>query len=215
VFYALGVRYALLAYNQHNHVGGGGHERSDGGLSRFGRELIRQMQDVGMLVDCSHTGARTAEEAFDMATRPMIYSHANARAVFDHERNISDHLARACVATGGMVGVNGIGWFLGADDNLGEALFRHTDHWVQLLGDDHVGIGLDSVTDVAATVAAMKLDPARWPADQGYQTGRVPACGPEVLTELTERMLQAGYGDGDCRNILGGNWLRLARKVWN
>ena len=73
-----------LAYNHRNNVGDGVHERTDSGLSKFGRDLIAEMQRVGMLVDCSHTGSRTALEAFELAVAPVIYSHANPAAVFAH-----------------------------------------------------------------------------------------------------------------------------------
>lgn len=214
VFHALGVRHALLAYNQRNHVGDGVHEASDGGLSRFGRELVDEMQRVGITVDCSHTGERTARDAFEMATRPMVYSHANAHAVYAHDRNISDDLARACTATGGVVGVNGIGIFLGDNEATAERLFRHTDHWVQTLGPQHVGLGLDIVTDMNATRAAIAADPTKWPADQDYAITDMQACGPEVIAELTELMASTGYDDASISNILGGNWVRIARETW-
>jgi len=214
IFYQLGVRYALLAYNQRNHAGDGCHEPVQSGLSRFGRELVVEMQRVGMLVDCSHTGDRTAREAFEMAAAPIIYSHANAARVHAHERNITDEMALACAGTGGVVGVNGIGWFLGQGPDLAALLFRHVDHWVQLLGPHHVGIGLDAVTDPANTLAAVRRDPVKWPADQGYQADSLPACGPDSLEALTGLMQRAGYGEEDCRAILGENWHRLAREAW-
>ena len=165
VFHALGVRHALLAYNRRNLVGVGCHERKDTGLSRFGRELVREMQRVGMLVDCSHTGRQTALDTFEIASAPVIYSHANSAALHRHGQNIDDDLARACAATGGVVGVNGIGIFLGDNDASTDALFRHVDHWVQLLGPRHVGIGLDAVSDRATMAASVAQDPSRWPPD--------------------------------------------------
>lgn len=214
LFYTLGVRHALLAYNHKNHVGDGIHERTDSGLSTFGTELIAEMQRVGMVVDCSHTGHRTAREAFEVATAPVIYSHANPVKVFTHDRNLSDEMARACAATGGMIGLNGVGMFLGPGDDLVELLFRHVDHWCEVIGPANVGLGLDIVTDVSSTLAAMAQDKARWPADQGYQSTDLKACGPDCVTGLTERMLNAGYSETECRGILGENWLRLAHQVW-
>lgn len=214
VFYDLGVRHALLAYNQRNHVGDGIHERTDSGLSSFGRDLIAEMQRVGMVVDCSHTGTRTALEAFEVANAPVIYSHANPAAVYQHDRNLTDEMARACAATGGMIGLNGVGMFLGQGNDLTELLFRHVDHWAQVIGPQNVGLGLDMVTDPASTLEAIAQDAARWPADQGYQADELPACGPDSLTGLCERLLKAGYSPEDCRGILGENWLRLAREVW-
>lgn len=210
LFHDLGVRQAILAYNMRNAVGGGCHE-DDPGLSRFGRALVGEMHRVGMWVDASHTGARTAREAMELG--PVIYSHANACAVHDHPRNIDDALARDAVASGGMVGVNGVSWFLGSED-VDAALFAHVDHWVSLLGPDHVGLGLDVVTDVPGTLAAVKLEAGKWPPEFGYQADSLVCCGPEVVLALTERMLQAGYPEKTCRGILGENWLRLAETSW-
>lgn len=212
-FRRLGVHQALLAYNKRNHVADGCHEVTDSGLSGFGRELIAEMQRVGMLVDLSHTGNRSAEQAFALATAPMVYSHANAAAVFRHERNIPDELAGACIATGGMIGVNGVGMLLGTDTDLTGAMFRHLDHWVKLLGADRVGIGLDAVTDVDATIAAMARMASQWPADQGYQAGELHICDPSDLVALTARMLDAGYSNADCRGVLGANWARLFQRL--
>jgi membrane dipeptidase len=214
VFYRLGVRHALMAYNQKNHVGDGCHERTDGGLSRFGLELVREMQRVGMLVDCTHTGRRTSLDVFEIAQAPVIYSHSNAAALKGHQRNVEDELAKACADSGGVIGVNGIGIFLGDNDETTDALFRHLDHWVQLVGPRHVGIGLDSVSEPAVLAAFVHASAAKYPAGQSYEVDEIRVSKPEQLPELTERMLAAGYAEPDIRAVLGGNWLRLAREVW-
>lgn len=214
VFYRLGVRHALMAYNQKNHVGDGCHERTDGGLSRFGQELVREMQRVGMLVDCTHTGRRTSLDVLEMAGAPVIYSHSNAAALKAHQRNVEDELAKACAATGGVIGVNGIGIFLGDNDDSTEALFRHLDHWVQLVGAAHVGIGLDSVSEPAVLADFVHASAAKYPAGQNYEVAEIKVSRPEQVPELTQRMLRAGYAEHDIRAVLGGNWLRLARQVW-
>src|SRR5579862_2278219 len=90
VFYDLGVKHTLLAFNNANSVGGGCMEHDDGGLTSFGREFVREMQRVGMLVDLSHTGHRTARESMDQSDGPCVFSHSNAAAVFPHPRNLSD-----------------------------------------------------------------------------------------------------------------------------
>ncbi|MGB6116907.1 MAG: membrane dipeptidase [Mesorhizobium sp.] len=214
VFYKLGVRHALMAYNQKNHVGDGCHERTDAGLSRFGREIVAEMQRVGMLVDCTHTGHRTSLDVFEMATAPVIYSHSNAVSLKAHQRNIDDELARACARTGGVVGVNGIGIFLGDNDDSTDALFRHVDHWVQLIGPEHVGIGLDSVSQPAVLAAVVHREASKYPTGQNYEVTEIRVVKPEQIPELTERMVQAGYTEDAIRAVLGGNWMRLARDVW-
>jgi len=213
VYYQLGVRQALMAYNQKNFVGDGCHEPGDGGLSRFGVSLVQEMNRVGMLVDCSHTGYRTTMDVFEVAKGPVIFSHSNARALWDHERNIRDEQAKACARTGGVVGVNGDGVFVADNDPSTSELFRHIDYFFNLIGPEHVGIGLDFVSDAPLLNTAARAKTGQWPKGQGYDMD-VKWATPEQLPELTELMLKKGYSDEHVRGILGGNWLRVACDVW-
>ena len=213
VFYRLGVRQALMAYNQRNAVADGCHERTDGGLSRFGIELVQAMNRVGMMVDCTHTGYRSSMDVFEVAQAPVVFSHSNARAVWNHERNIRDEQAQACARTGGVIGVVGAGIFIGDNDIRTESLFRHVDHFVNLIGPQHVGLGLDCVSDPDLLHGLVQARPGVFPANQQY--GHWPKfVEPEQVPELTEVMLRHGYSDDVVRGILGGNWLRVASTVW-
>ncbi len=212
-FYDLGVRQMLLAYNVRNHVGDGCAERTDGGLSRWGLEVVAEMNRVGMLVDGTHTGYRTTMDAMAACTAPFIFSHSNAHAVHGHYRNIRDDQIKACAATGGVVGVNGLGEFLDDDAASTAALFRHLDHIVQLVGPQHAGLGLDYVRDTARFWGWVRHNAHMWPAGPNSRTGSAFAQ-PEQVGELTEAMLRAGYGEDAVRGILGNNWLRVARQAW-
>jgi len=175
--------------------------------------VVREMNRVGMLVDCTHTGYRTSMDVFEVAAGPVIFSHSNSRALIDHERNIRDDQAKACAKTGGVIGLNGVGIFLGGNEASADGLFRHLDHFVQLVGARHVGLGLDVVTDREPLLEIVRAQAARYPASQGYDV--VPEFGwPELVPQVTERMLAAGYADADVEGILGGNWLRVASQVW-
>ena len=112
LYYRLGVRQMLIAYNLNNDAGGGCHDE-DKGLTDFGRAVVREMNHVGMVLDCAHSGIKSGLEAMRLSTKPCIFSHANARALHDHERNIIDEQIKAVAATGGVVGVNGLNRFLG------------------------------------------------------------------------------------------------------
>ena len=213
VYYDLGVRHMLLAYNARNHVGDGCAERTDGGLSRWGLRVLEEMGRVGLWIDGTHTGHRTTMEAMEAVPGPFIFSHCNAHAVYPHYRNIRDDQIRACAASGGAIGVNGLGEFLDDDLARSETIFRHLDHMVQLVGPRHVGLGLDHVKDAARFWAWVRDNAHMWPPSPNDRTGSAFAQ-PEQVAELTELMLRAGYADGDVRAILGGNWLRLAREVW-
>jgi len=215
-YHALGVRWMLLAYNRNNRVGGGCQDE-DGGLTAFGRQVIAEMERVGLQLCLSHTGHRTARDALAIATRPVIFSHSNPSAVHPHPRNIPDDLIRACAVAGGVIGINGVGDFLGRVDGQGDirsaTYARHVDHVVQLVGPRHVSIALDYVFDMGEMEEYLAKMKHNFPPELGYTA--VPAfVAPEQLPEIVQTLLGWGYRDDDLRDILGGNLMRLARTVW-
>lgn len=212
LYYDLGVRWMLFAYNANNALAGGCQDE-DRGLTDFGRAVLAEMERVGMLVCCSHIGPRSAMEILERASRPVIFSHSNPRAVWNHARNISDEAIRACARTGGVIGINGIGPFLGENDIRTETLVAHIDHVVQLVGPEHVGIGLDYAFNDEEVQQFVKAHPQTYPPDE-YPNG-VRMMAPERFPEIAERLLARGYAAGDVRRILGENHLRLARQVWH
>ena len=212
LYHDLGVRWMLLAYNNNNRAGGGCQDE-DTGLTAFGRELVAEMERVGMQVCCSHTGHRTVRDVFAVATRPVIFSHSNPSAVHAHPRNIPDDLIRACAATGGVVGINGIGSFLGANDNRSENFAHHVDHVAQLVGVQHVALGLDYVFDSQEMDDYLAKMAHTFPPELGYQKG-LRMVAPEQLEGIVEALQKLGYSDADLRAVLGGNLMRLARTVW-
>ena len=210
LYYDLGVRWMLIAYNRNNPAGGGCQDE-DPGLSAFGREVLDEMARVGMVACCSHTGQRTVMDVMNYSTRPVIFSHSNARAVHDHPRNVTDEMLKACAATGGVVGLNGIGVFVGEGD-LVAGLLRHVDHIVQLIGIDHLGLGLDYVFDTAE-LEELLANPEMFPPELGYRSG-IPMVGPEAMEDLVGGLIRLGYSEKDLQAILGGNLLRVAKQVW-
>jgi membrane dipeptidase len=208
LYYDLGVRWMLMAYNRANRVGSGCHDDVDQGLTSFGRNILDEM-----VACCSHTGHRTAMDVMSYSSRPVIFSHSNVRALYDHPRNIRDEAMRACAATGGVVGLNGIGIFLGNNDNSTETFLRHVDYAVQLIGAEHVGLGLDYVFDAAELDDCVVSMASTYPAGQGYQAGIV-MIEPERMGEIVEGMLDLGYSECAIKDILGENFMRVARQVW-
>ena len=217
VYYRLGVRQMLFAYNRNNAVAGGCHD-ADTGLTALGRAVLKEMNRVGMLVDCSHCAYRTTLEVMDRSEAPVIFSHSNARRLCDHERNIWDDQIRRCAATGGLVGVTGVGLFLGPNGADPAHMVEHIDYICQLVGPKYVGLGLDSVLlrnaqselDLSAMgEIALKF----WPARQ-YPAGPIGSVRPEDLPAIVDGLLARGYDGADVRAILGGNFMRLAGQVW-
>lgn len=212
-FYCLGVRHALLAFNNANSAGGGCAE-PDGGLTKYGRRLVREMERVGMLLDLSHTGHRTSLDALDIATRPVVFSHSNADTVASHWRNVRDDQIAACAATGGLIGLSGSSGYLGDPAASTEAMFRHLDYLVTRAGADHVGLGFDLVFDAPALNAWLRTRPDEWP-----EAGRADWPGfryaePPQLVELVAMLLAHGYAEVEIKKILGDNYLRIATGLW-
>jgi membrane dipeptidase len=208
----LGVRWMLLAYNRNNRAGGGCQDE-DTGLTVFGRRMLVEMARVGIVACCSHTGYRTAREAIDESPTPVIFSHSNARALVDHPRNIPDDLIRACAARGGVVGVNGIGIFLGVNDASVGNVARHVLHMLDLVGSEHVGLGLDYIFDTSDLAAEIAAHPDKFPPHLGYSAD-IAMTPPEQLPALADELARRGVDDESLARIFGGNWMRIARAVW-
>ena len=214
-YHRLGVRWMILGYNEPNSVGGGCME-ADGGraLSSFGRDVIAEMNRVGMVVDLSHSGYRTSMEAMELSAAPCIFSHSNARALFPHPRSIHDDQIQAVARTGGFVGINGVGAFVGEKGPVSaQTIFRHLDYVVQMVGPRHVAIGLEfmSPESCAIAVASAGGDPRK--------AGAMPPLpwhflAPSAIGDLAGLMLSQGYDSRDVRDILGGNFMRIADATW-
>ena len=187
LYYELGVRHALLAYNARNKVGDGCGERQDSGLSNWGVGVVREMNRVGMLVDGTHSGHRTTMDAIEICAddgAPFIFSHCNAHAVVPHYRNIRDDQIRACAATGGVIGVNGLGEFLDDERATSASIFRHLDHMAGLVGARHLGLGLDFVLNVGGFWDWVESFPHMWPESPGIARRRSGFAQPEQVLEL-------------------------------
>jgi membrane dipeptidase len=214
--HALGVRHMLLAYNVRNTVADGCAEVADAGLSNFGRLVVREMDRVGIVLDGTHTGRRSSLEAMELCRRPPIFSHSGAYAVCAHIRNIHDDQIRACAARGGVIGVVGIGAFLGDADARAESVFRHLDYIVTLVGPQHVGLGTDYVKDLVPVFEAFRAQKdTAWPDPTGTQLYEGRSFAPEQLAELVEIMLAHGYSTEDVKGILGANFKRVYAAVEN
>jgi membrane dipeptidase len=212
-FRSKGVGWMLVAYNRNNDAGGGCAD-DDSGLTAFGRDVIAEMRRVGMIVCCSHTGHRTAMQVMEAADGPVIFSHSNALALWEHYRNIPDALIKACAETGGVTGVNGLSNFLGNNDASPARVAEHIDHMVQLVGPKHVGIGLDYVFDRKELEDFLASMAETFPDDTTLREP-IDFVSPTQITQIAAQLIRRGYAGEDLKDILGGNWLRVAKAVWH
>jgi membrane dipeptidase len=215
LYYRLGVRQMLTAYNKNNLAGGGCHDK-DTGLTAFGRQVIAEMNRVGMLVDCSHTGYRTTMDIMEAATQPVIFSHSNPKTLRLHGRNITDDQIRACAKTGGVIGVTGLGYFLPDRASSAIALADCVTYVRDLVGVDHVGLGLDYTPPDPqdAENADLNSHPDFWPPAEYASPWPMKDVSPVGFAQLAALLADRGWSSGDIRKVLGENFFRVARGVW-
>ena len=221
VFHRLGVRIIQLTYNERNLLGNGCFERTDDGLSNFGIDAVREMNQLGILIDLSHVGDRTTMEAIELSEQPVAATHANARSFVDHVRNKTDDALKLIAEKGGVIGTTPYPVFLrrGFEATLrdyGDAV----DDMVERVGIDHVGIGTDYVQDqpkeffdLITAFQGMRPNPRRqdYPDTIDHPEGIET---PDKMSGIARELLGRGYSQEDVTKVLGGNWLRLFRQVW-
>lgn len=189
----MGVVYMTLCHNGDNDIcdsarGNGEH----GGLSAFGKEVVMEMNRVGMVIDLSHAAESTFWQVLELSTVPVVCSHSSCKALCNHPRNLADEQMAALASKGGVVQVTMYSGFLRED---GEAtiddFMMHLEHAISVAGIEHVGIGTDFDGD-----------------------GAVKGCSSaSQLCNITRELLRRGYCESDIEKIWGGNWLRVMRTV--
>lgn len=218
-YYDLGVRHMTIAYNRNNLAGSGCHDK-DMGLTDFGCRVIDEMNHVGMVVDCSHSGFKTSMDAMARSASPVVISHASPRSLVDHERNVTDEQIKACAATGGVVGISGVNLFLGEEEATPEGVAAHAAYVAELVGHEHVGISLDYdpgeeeryEVDAASRVME-RVDDAYWPTGSGYDRP-VQTLHVQHLPDVAQVLAGLGFDADEIGAILGDNFRRVAEQVW-
>jgi membrane dipeptidase len=208
----IGLRSLVPVYNRANSAGGGCHDRTDRGLTPFGRELIRRQNELGIIVDASHCSVQTSFEMCSMSVKPVIFSHSNCRALIDHPRNISDDQMRAAAATGGVIGINGSSLFLGSEDWT-TAICDHILYAIDVVGVEHVGVGLDYVYDVDDLAQLVADAPGLFPDDRGAYD-RVMFCSPEDWTLVERLLLRSGLDQDAIEHVRWANFARVADETF-
>ncbi len=217
LFFDLGVRQMHLAYNRNNALGGGCYDE-DVPLTALGRRVVEEIYRVGMLMDLSHTGHRTSLDIISLGLGPVVFSHANPRALRDDLRNLTDRQIDGCAESGGVVCVTGVGRFLPDPEARAPAIADCIDYLVDRIGVEHVGISLDyEYPSGGLRDLPEDFDRAYWwPPEQGYVAGisGIRLAPPERLGEIAEELDRRGYPETARRRILGENMRDLAARVW-
>jgi len=212
VLYGIGVRLAGLTYMRKSWIGDGQYERTNCGLSEFGVEVVKRMNDVGMAIDLSHAGSRTALETIELSAVPVVFSHNAAARIRPTRRSRSDEDLLACVARGGLCCVTAVPNALSDDPHQDiNCVLDHYDYFVKLVGIDHVGIGTD--TQIGDHVGFHRVLLGRNAPDAlpaAYLDGlESPADGCNIIRGLIAR----GYEDSAIRKIAGQNALDFLRRT--
>ncbi len=224
VLYGLGTRCFQLTYNSRNKLGDGSTERTNAGLSDFGIAVVERMNDLGILVDVSHSGRQTSLDAIEFSKKPIAFTHTMCEALRpNHPRAKTDQQFRNLADKGGVAGMAALGYFIGKNpgtDTTIEHYVDHIEHAVNVMGIDHVGVCTDYPIRGLASWATREnwYEPRLKSFKPSYDV-QWPAWLPEMdppqrfrnlLTVLDRR----GWKTGDMEKILGQNWLRLFKDVF-
>ena len=188
-----GIVYMTLCHNGDNDICDSARgSQTHGGLSAFGREVVREMNRLGIMVDLSHAAESSFYDALELSETPIVCSHSSCRALCDHPRNLTDDQMRALAQKGGVMQVTLYNGFLVKDGEATiEDAMRHLEHAIDVMGIDHVGLGTD------------------FDGDGGI---RGLASSSELLN-FTRQLLARGYSEADIQKLWGGNFLRVMNDV--
>ena len=220
ILHKLGLRVGQLTYNERSAIGCGCLETPDSGLTQFGRVCIREMNHLGILVDLAHAGPRTTREAIDVSEKPIVVSHANARALTDNPRNVPDDVLKALASRRGLVGVTAFSPFVELKRGVRPSIMdvvTHIAYVAERFGIDTVALGSD-LFEGESEVRFERFFRLRYPDVIGAYTIKTVYAegftGVADYPRLTEALVARGFADAEILKILGGNYLRLLGEVW-
>jgi membrane dipeptidase len=214
VFYELGVRAIGLTHARTNAAGHGGVFAASGsaaeGLTPFGREVVRECEVLGIIIDLAHINPAGFEEILSMTTKPPIVSHTNVRRYYDIDRNISDGQISMIGERRGVIGVNSILVSPRKEESTLDKYIDHIEHIANLIGTDSVGIGFDFFEFIYR----------QWPESRQKELSAkltTPHFIPDLMNHshtrnLTRKLIERGFNDADIEKILHGNWLRILKE---
>ena len=219
VVHTLGVRFMQLSYNNQSLLATGCYEAEDPGITRMGREVIKEMNRVGLVIDMSHSAERSTLEAIELSERPIAITHANPAFWHAALRNKSDNVLRALSQSGGMLGLSLYPHHLrdGAACTL-QSFCEMVARLIEVMGSEHVGIGSDLCQDQPDSVVEW-MRVGRWTKDIDYGEGSADNAGFPPMPDwfhgnldfgnIETGLSAAGLSDTDVAGVMGENWLRF------
>jgi membrane dipeptidase len=223
-FWGLGQRISQLTYNTNNGIGSGFLEQRDGGLSTFALSIVERMNQVGMAIDVSHCADQTTMDALAASKRPVLFTHANCRALAPSLTRLkTDDAIRAMAKTGGVMGIAFIRFMVRESEPVTlEHALDHVDHVAKLVGVEHVGVGSDIDMVGNPNPIGGGGDPRQQPNFDRYRyhddgAGKITVAGldhPKRMFDFTEGLIRRRYSDADIRLILGANAVRALTDTW-
>ena len=228
-FHRLGLRIMQLTYNYQNFLGSGCLETEDSGLTSLGRDAVRVMNEIGLAIDLSHVGYRTAMDTIQASNQPVLVTHANAGAVTELARNKPDDLIRAVAESGGFIGASIYGPMCWDGDRdrrpTIDDYIRHLEHIAEVAGIGQVGFGTDLAAGRdLARIAYQRETPRRWKGIDDFNDAfghDIPSrylagCNSHAdLPKITEALLARGWAEADVEGYLGGNFRRVLGEIWH
>lgn len=218
MFYSLGMRSCQLTYNHQNWVGTGCKERFAGGLTEFGVEMVRKMNDMGILIDLSHATMPTMADTIKISKTPLIISHTGCMSVYKNVRNTTDEIFRQLANKGGVVGICQLRPFLTAKkrDNLDE-YFKHLQHAINVAGIDHVCIGSDRdhrvIKDTPEEMAQLHKEEGPNFVNNDWPLYMTSLNGPGRMEVIWDGLIKRGYSETEVEKIMGQNLYNLYKEV--
>lgn len=223
VLYGFGVRQMGIAYSEANMLGSGLKERGDGGLTYFGEQAVERMNKLGIAIDVSHSGDRTAMDVIEKSTKPIFITHCGSREVWPINRMKPDAVIKACADRGGVLGLEAAPHTTISHDHPAhslESVMDHFTHCVELIGIDHVTFGPDTLFgDHVGLHEAFSSNLSIGPATAGLEFPMVEYVDglenpAECFYNIIGWLVKHGYSDDEIRKVVGGNTLRVLEEVW-
>lgn len=218
-FHSLGQRISQLTYNARNRIGDGCTERTDSGISDFGIEIIKKMNQVGMAVDVSHCGDRTTLDAFELSNKPVLITHANCRALNNHPRCKTDEAIKEMANGGGVMGITFLRMFVRGEDPVTlDHVIDHYEHVAKLVGVEHLGLGTDYDLYGYDQMPPDVLESLTRSFKSSYAVrDEVDLEGlnhPKKIFDLTTGLFNRGFSKADIKGILGENVKRVLKEIF-